>query len=383
VNLLRDNPAFRALCMSRAVSCIGDGITTTTLVLLAAGQDGPTGVSLLLLANALPRFAGPLAGMVVDRIQTRRLIICCDLASALVIGSIAVTVPPLPMLLALVFAAGALSTLRSPAGRSLIPVLVSPADRGPANAVFGLGRTFQLVIGPGVAGLLVPVGVRAALAVDVATFVIAVLLLWRFPIIRPARTSAAITGVRSGPARVLILTMFALTVFATVDNVALVFLIGSQPTAYGFAASAFGIGMTLTSLACTRLIRGRSPIVVLTVAITVTSAGLIFTGLAPTLAVVVLAQLIAGAGNSGENIGFDTAIQNAVPRPLLGRVFGALSTAAQLGSSVAYLAGGLLLDTIGPRTTFVVAGVGTLVVLLALRWKWACPACEAGGHGHL
>jgi MFS family permease len=382
--LLLDNPGFRALFVSRAVSCAGDGITTAALVLLAAAQFGPTGVSLLLVANALPRFAGPFAGALVDRVQTRRLLIWCDLASALAIGLIALTAPPLPALLALIVVAAALSTLRGPAGRSLIPVLVSPADRGPANALFGLGRALQLAVGPGIAGLLSlgPGGVRTAFAVDVATFVLAVALIARLPAFQPVRDPAAITGIwaeavagmrhvaTNRPIRVLILAMFALVVFATVDNVALVFLTADQlaagSTGYGLAASAFGIGMTLTSLACTRLARGRSPLALLAVAIAATGVGMIFTGLAPTLAVVLVAQLMAGAGNAGENIGFDTAIQNAVPRPLLGRVFGTLSTAAQLGSSVAYVAGGLLLNLVGPRVTFVLAGAGTLVVLLSL-----------------
>jgi MFS family permease len=382
--LLRDNPAFRALCASRAVSCVGDGITTTALVLLAAGHYGPTGVSLLLVANTMPRFGGPLAGVFVDRVQTRRLIIWCDLASALIIGAIALTVPPLPALLALVVVAGALSTLRGPAGRSLIPVLIGTADRGPANALFGLGRTLQLALGPAVGGLLAlgPGGVRTALAVDVATFVIAVVLLARLPAFQPVRDPAAISGVwaeavagmrhvaANRPVRILILTMFTLVVFATVDNVALVFLTSDQlsagPAGYGVAASAFGIGMTLTSLACTRFTRGHSPIALLAIAIAATGVGMILVGLAPTLVVVVVAQLIAGAGNAGENVGFDTAIQNAVPRPLLGRVFGTLSTAAQLGSSIAYVAGDLLLNTVGPRVTFFLAGIGTLTILLAL-----------------
>ncbi|EWM13800.1 major facilitator superfamily transporter [Kutzneria sp. 744] len=394
--LLRDNPGFRALCVSRAVSCVGDGITTAALVLLAAAQHGPTGVSLLLVANALPRFGGPLAGVFVDRVPTRRLITCCDLASAAVIGLIALTVPPLPLLLGLIVVAGALSTLRGPAGRSLVPVLVSPTDRGPANALFGLGRTLQLAAGPAVGGLLSigPGGVRTALAVDVATFVIAAVLLARLPAFQPVRDPSVITGVwaeavagirhvaTNRPVRILILTMFALVVFATVDNVALVFLTGYQlsagPAGYGLAASAFGIGMTLTSLACTRLARGRSPVALLAVAIAATGVGMILAGLAPTLVVVVVAQLIAGAGNSGENIGFDTAVQNAVPRPLLGRVFGTLSTAAQLGSGVAYVAGDLLLDVAGPRVTFVLAGAGTLLVLL-----WLAPALRTGPVGAL
>ncbi|MFL6141472.1 MAG: MFS transporter [Labedaea sp.] len=382
--LLRGNPSFRALLAARAISFVGDGITVTALVLLAAKQHGPTGVAVLLLANALPRLGGPLAGVLVDRVAPRRLMISCELVSALVIGVIAVALPPLPLLAALVMAAAVLATILSPAGRSVVPVLVDPVDRAPANSLFGLTRTLQVAVGPGLAGLLAagPGGVRTALVVDAATFVVAALLLLRIPALAPARDPAAVTGVWAEGAagvryvathrqvRVLVLTLFLIVAFAGVDNVALVFLTGEElaagPAGYGLAASAFGVGMLLTSAACARLTRGYSPMALLVVAVGVSGVGNVLTGLAPVLAVVVAAQLIAGAGNAMENIANDTLVQNLVPRALLGRVFGTLGTAAQLGAAVAYLAGALLVELIGARVTFILAGVGTLAILFIL-----------------
>ncbi|MFJ6662869.1 MFS transporter [Streptomyces sp. NPDC091383] len=382
--LLRGNPALRSLCASRAVSFVGDGITATVLVVLAARQDGPLGVSLLLLANALPRLAGPLAGVLADRVPTRRLMTRCELASGLVIGLIAVTLPPLPVLVPLVVLAGALATIRNPAGRSLVPLLVEPADRAPANALFGLARTLQLAVGPGLGGLLAagPGGIHTALAVDAATFAVSALLLTGLPALEPARAPAAVTGVWAEATEglryvaadrrvgTLILTLFVIVALAGVDNVALVFLTRDQlaggPAGYGLAASAFGSGMLLASAACTRLARGRSPVALLVVAIAASGVGTLLTGLAPALAVVLAAQLLAGSGNAGENIGYDTVIQGIVPRPMLGRVFGTLGTAAQLGASFAYLAGGLSVGLLGARTTFALAGTGTLAVLLVL-----------------
>ncbi|MFI1890175.1 MFS transporter [Streptomyces jumonjinensis] len=382
--LLRENPAFRALWASRAVSFVGDGITTTVLVVLAARQDGPVGVSLLLLANALPRLAGPLVGVLADRIPARRLMMRCELASMLVIALIAATLPPLPVLVPLVVLAGALATIRNPAGRSLVPVLVDAPDRVPANALFGLARTLQLAVGPGLGGLLAagPGGVHTALAVDAATFAVSALLLTGLPVLEPARDPAAVTGVWAEAAsglryvaadrqvRTLVLTLFVIVAFAGVDSVALVFLAGDQlaggPAGYGLAASAFGVGMLLAALACTRLARGGSPVALLVIAIAASGAGTMLTGLAPALAIALAAQLLAGAGNAGENIGYDTAVQNIVPRPMLGRVFGALGTAAQLGAGFAYLAGGLSVSLVGARATLVLAGAGTLAVLLVL-----------------
>jgi MFS family permease len=382
--LLRDNQALRALVASRAVSFVGDGITTTALVLLVAPRDGAAGVSVLLLANALPRLAGPLAGVLADRLQTRRLMRRCDLASALVVGLLALTLPPLPLLVPLVAIAGLLSTIRNPAGRSLVPVLVGPVDRGPANALMGLGRTLTLTVGPAVGGLLfaAPGGAHTALAVDAATYVVSALLLAGLPAITPARDPATADGVIAAAVeglryvathryiRVLVLSLFLLVAFADVDNVALVFLTGDElhvgPLGYGMASSAFGVGMLLAGLACTRLARGRSTDALLIGAVAATGAGTLVNGLAPSLAIVVAAQLVAGAGNAVENISYDTAIQALVPHRLLGRVFGTIGTAAQLGAAFAYVAGSLSVELLGARATFVLAGLATFAVLLLL-----------------
>jgi MFS family permease len=132
-------------------------------------------------------------------------------------------------------------------------------------------------------------------------------------------------------------TLFVLVAFAAVDNVALVFLTGDQlgagPAGYGVAASAFGAGMLVASVACARLTRGRSPVMLLLLAIAATGVGTLVTGFAPALSVVVAARPVAGAGNAVENIGLDTLVQDPVPRPLLGRVFGIVGTAAQLGAA--------------------------------------------------
>jgi MFS family permease len=68
-----------------------------------------------------------------------------------------------------------------------------------------------------------------------------------------------------------------------------------------------------------------------------------------------------------ENIAADTLIQRAVPPQMLGRVFGLVSTAGFGGSTLAYAAGGPLLDLTSPRAVFVIAGTGILAVT-AFLW---------------
>ncbi len=56
-----------------------------------------------------------------------------------------------------------------------------------------------------------------------------------------------------------------------------------------------------------------------------------------------------------------------MPREMLGRVFGLVSTAAVGGSTLAYAAGGPLLDLTSARAVFLLAGTGILVVT-AFLW---------------
>ena len=124
---------------------------------------------------------------------------------------------------------------------------------------------------------------------------------------------------------------------------------------------------------------GRSPTALVLLGITATGAGILLTGPAPALAVVA-AQPVAGAGNAVETIGFDTLVQDLVPRPLLGRVFGIVGTAAQVGAAMAYAAGGLLVDVLGARATFVAAGTATLVVAFVIGARPGRPP-QAGPAG--
>ncbi|MGZ8651570.1 MAG: MFS transporter, partial [Actinomycetota bacterium] len=72
--------------------------------------------------------------------------------------------------------------------------------------------------------------------------------------------------------------------------------------------------------------------------------GTLLAGLAPLIWLAAMTQTIGGAGNGADNVASDTLIQRSVPRDMLGRVFGVTSTAAFVGSGIAYAAGGPLLD---------------------------------------
>jgi MFS family permease len=176
---------------------------------------------------------------------------------------------------------------------------------------------------------------------------------------------------RTRVVRTFVIVLFLGVAFAAVDNVALVFLVretlGGDPVAFGLVSAAFGIGMIAASVGLS--IRGASVAMttLLVVSWLASGAGTVATGLAPLIAVVAVSQAVSGFGNGLQNVAADTLIQRAVPREMLGRVFGLVSTAAFGGSTLAYAAGGPLLDLTSPRAVFIIAGSGILIVT-GLLW---------------
>ncbi len=376
-NVMLRNPVFRRLWTARAISFIGDGIAITALVLHVGSTNGTgTAVGALLLAQALPHLAGPMAGVIADRTDQRRLMIACNVGNTVVFAVAAWLLPGLLGLIVLVATSSILDTIFGPAGRSAIPALVDEDDLLPANAWLGTALNMQVAIGPLLGGLFVAtLGIRGALVADAASFLLSAALLLRVPPLPPHRAGSERTSFladtwaglayvrRHAVARAVVITLFLGVAFAGIDNVALVFLsrevLGAGAIGFGVVAAAFGIGMLAASIALSGG-RSRSPRALFLGGWLLTAAGTLLTGLAPAVWLAVTAQAIGGAGNGADNVASDTLVQRSVPRAMLGRVFGATSMAAYVGAGIAYAAGGPLLDATSPRFVFLVAGVGVL-----------------------
>jgi MFS family permease len=381
-NLLRLSPTFRRLWLARTFSNVGDGVAFVALVLLVHNRD-KTGLAVgsLLLVQAIPRFFGPVAGTVADRVEQRALMIGCDLTNAALFGAIALWTPSLPILLVLAGASSCVDTLFSPAGRSALPALVPRDDLLQANAWLATSFNLQLALGPMIGGAIVlALGTSGALAANTATFLISAVLLSRLPPLRSVDENqrgfiaTGTEGLRyawqTPVVRVVILALFFAVTFAAMDNVALVFLVqdtlGGGPLAFGLLSAAYGVGMVAASAGLSLRTLRISAGMIFLLGWFFSGIGILLAGIAPVLIVVGIGQVVAGWGNGAENVGVETLIQRIVPRPLLGRTFGVASTAAFGGSTLAYAVSGFLLDVTSPRAVFVIGGSGVLAVTLFL-----------------
>lgn len=379
-HVLRTNGAFQRLWTARTISFLGDSMSLVALMLYVlenVGQALAVAV-LLLVGDFAPALLGPLTGAISDRFDLRKVMVVSELAQGALVLVIALWLPSLPLLLALVALRAIAGQVFQPASRAMVPAIVEDRDLPQANAAIGFGTNGGETIGPLVAAALLPLlGIRGVLLVDAATFLVSAALLVFMPSVRPApeeRTTLlrdARDGlkyiVKSPLLRAIGLGYFAIVAFNGIDDVALAFLatetLGSGQSSVGILLSAVGIGL----LAGYALLNKppRSMAVLLIAGFAISSAGNLLTGLAWAVAAAFTVQLVRGLGIAAMDVAANTLIQRAVPTALLGRIFGTLYGAIGVAAALSYLAGGVLLDLTDARVTFFVAGAGGL---LATAW---------------
>ncbi|MEP6561020.1 MAG: MFS transporter [Nakamurella sp.] len=402
--LLRFNRPLRRLVLSRAISLVGSAMGLVALLLHLASSAGVAAVVLLLLAgDLLPGILAPLTGVAADRFERRRLMIACELGQAVATAIIAIWLPPVLVLLALFACRSVLGQIFQAASRTAVTSLVTDEQLPAANAAVGFGEHGIAVLGPLIAALLVPIaGIPGVLLLDAGTFLLSALLILGLPPVAVETDSAAedsafrdvLHGLRGGWAgrevRIVIISFTVVVLFNAIDDVALVFLGGdsldatSSGTSLLYAGSAAGL---LVGFAVLGRASALAPSAVLLVAgYLISSLGNLVTGLAWSVPAAIGLQLIRGIGIAAQDVAATTMIQRSVPRAVQGRVFATFYGGLGIAAGISYLAGGLLLQLVGPRLTFVVAGVGgvlaavvTAFLLPAAAYRRTVPPPPVGG----
>jgi MFS family permease len=160
--LLRENADFRRLWTGQVVSEIGDwfnniAVLALTIQLAGRGREGQA-VALYAIARHLPLFIfGPLAGVVVDRVDRRRVMIAADLARAvLALGFLLANMTgKLPVIYFVGAALFAVSSFFNAAKRASIPNLVQGTNALlSANSLSASTTAATIAVGSALGGLL-------------------------------------------------------------------------------------------------------------------------------------------------------------------------------------------------------------------------------------
>jgi MFS family permease len=368
----------------RGVSLAGDLLAATALALaMQSAGAGGLAVSALLIAAVLPLVVlAPLAGRLVDRVDSRTLLVAVGSAQAVICAALAYVERPAVMV-ALVALLSCGLAVTQPTLAALMPAMVHRDDLPRAAAITQTATSAGVLAAPALAGFLVgQFGVRVPVLLDAVSYlaVVAAGLLLRTrrggaPV--PTDTIATTPEPRRGLNDPLLRAMtFAFAgVIAGVGaiNVIAVFFIretlGASTTAFGLVEAAWAAGMLagtwLFSRAVAKVRDDGAAVRGLLAMLGLTSAVILAAAAVPGVLWLLPLWLAGGALNGGENVFTNVVIGRRVAPEVRGRAFAAFVGTVQGASMLGYFAGGLLLEWAGPRVLVALAGLaGVLMVAL-------------------
>ncbi|MFI6440131.1 MFS transporter [Streptomyces sp. NPDC050759] len=383
---------FRLLWIGETASGLGNGITTVALPLVAvlALQASALQVGLLAAAVWLPwLLLGLPAGAWVDRLPRRRIMIVCNLVSAVMYISVPIAgwleQLTITHLFLTALACGTSAVFINTACHAYVPTVLSRENLADGNAKLQVSEAGTRVLGRSVAGVVAQVlGATAGLLLDALTFLLSTVCLLgiRTSEDRPADHKDAaknlVGEIAEGlrflghdpylrPIVIYGATLnFLLMGYQAVQVIFLVRTIGVSTGTVGLLVMCASLGGTLGAVIATHLCHrwGTARAMVLTQALacpfalllplTTSRAGLLLFG---------TGAFFLGVGIAVGNVVVGTFRQSYCPAHLLGRVSSAAMATNQGTIAIGSALGGVLGSVVGIRPTMWV-----MTVPLAFTW---------------
>ncbi|MBM3763510.1 MAG: MFS transporter [Acidobacteria bacterium] len=396
--LLRRNHNYRLLWSGQLISEIGDHFNNIAVFSMAIKQEhGGLLVGGVLIARALPMLvAGPLAGVVLDRLDRRKVMIASDLIRALIALGFIFTIGQSSNTLLFVFSA--LLMFASPfftSGRNaILPVVAKGEELIPANALTQTTAWATTGIGAFLGGASVAVfGYEGAFLINALSFVLSAACLALFrsapgEFLPPAENAHRefhphrefMDGLRYLRGEPLLLAIALLGVgWATGGGAAQILfsvfgekVFGRGPAGIGIVWGAAGFGLVVGGVLANWLNKRLSfEGYKRTVAVAYLAHGALYVAFALehnfALALVFIG-LSRAAGATSSVVNYAKVLRYADDQ-YRGRVFATMETMTWSTMMISLFAAGIATESVDPRTIAAVAGCfsGTT----GLVWAWA------------
>jgi MFS family permease len=388
IQLLR-SPNFGSLWLAQVASRFGDPITLIALTYVSYVRTHSALITALAVVMAtIPNaLFGVFGGVIADAAGHRRVMITCDLARVVLIGSVPIALGmdlPLFVPYALVFTAAVCGAIFNPARLAIVPRVVGPHDLPAANAlIYSSDRGIE-VLGALAAGVLVASIGEHAFYVDALTFLISAAFLLRVqvddkrrPLLVQALGYEALGGLRFLWRHSV---MRANTMFSLVSQLSLPVVSSLAPSLifqrfagghaelgasqFGMAEGAIAVGAVAGGLLVAPRLMGvmKGRLVLLGFG----TYGVVLMALAvvPTFEIALLLFALGGVANVLFYVNNVTISQELTPPDLRARVFGTRIALLSLSWLPVIVVSGALADAVGVPLLIMVAGVVTLASAL-------------------
>jgi MFS family permease len=373
----------RLLAGAVGLSALGDFLGFIPLALHVQEHTG-SGIAVagLFIALWAPSvLLGGAAGLLADRVESRRLLRDVSLAQAAIAALLAFAFGGLAATLALTALLGIGVAVAQPAEFALAPATAGPDGVAKVNSRIEAARYLGFAVGPVLGGLLAAAGgTRIALLVNAASFLAVALAAQAVRARRePHPSDRASERARDGVAFLardpvlapVVMAALVSLLFMTASATAEVFfakdVLQAGDAGYGTLMTLWTIGMVVGSTFVAARIPAARYATAALVAIAVQGAGLALPTLWLVLPFALAAYLVGGVGHGAKNVVVRTLIHTRVPDELRGRAWAAYSAGRNGAEMVALVGGGLLVAAVGARWTLLAAGaVPVLAAAVAL-----------------
>ncbi|MGE5580812.1 MAG: MFS transporter [Bacillota bacterium] len=374
--------------VGQTISMIGDQFGAMALSILILQRTGSaTAMSVNVILNMVPMLLiGPVAGLVLDRVNRKRVLVTADVCRGLLTLGLGWLIYAGRFTILHAYGWGVIvSVFRAfydPGTMAIVPALVPPDRLQRANALQVSGRNVAMIAGPALAGVAVAeFGPWFALVANAVSFGVSALLISyarprfeerRIPAGRPklSELKEGFGFFRSLP---LASVLLGLTIMVNACsqpsgiamNVHILKTLGGDPT---FLGSLFSVSAAASLISSSIIAtRKRWPHLGRMAAIAVAGLGLsyILSGFAPWLWLIPVSMGISGAMGPLMQIPINTLYQDITPPDMRGRVFALRTALSRILSPVSFALAGVLLDTLGSRIVLALLGVILCIAALA------------------
>jgi MFS family permease len=372
---MRGNRDLKLLAAGVAVSEFGNALSLLVLVFWATPISSLL-VAAVLAAELLPYVLGaPLAGVLIDRLPNRRLLIAALLCEGAALAAIAPLMGQPAFVVALVFVFGCGRAVAQPCVSALVPHIAGEENSTRAYALIGTTRSVGNIAGVTGGALLAGIfGHPAAMLFDGATFLFyAAMVAFVRAERRPtgehdARPSAlaGIQHVRRDPvlfAAIVGLACFvgAVVVINVADPAFVRYVLHGDEFLLGAMQACWLVGIIVGNRLAARLTT--VPQIAYALAITGITTGIavLIPAVFPYVAAAGIGWLIGGISNGVDNVGMNAIVRLRTPEEMRGRVFAAVASMVTGANLIGTASAGLLLLVMGPRAVFALGGTGALL----------------------
>jgi MFS family permease len=375
-------PGMRTIYLAHTVSMVGTIAAQVALSILVFERTGSPLLSALVLVCSFVPYAlgGIVLSSIADRFPARRVLVVCDLLSALCIGLMLIPDLPVGALLGLLLLTGIIAPIfagaRAASLAHLLPTDVFPIGRSLLRAISQLTVLTGFALG---AIAVAAIGPTWLLALDVATFAASALLIGvGTPYTPPGQrqrdtVSDSLTGLRylfaTKRLRTLILLTWVAPAFSSVpDGLAVAYTAqaGTAAATAGALFTGYAAGTVLGELVVARFPPStrRRLVVPLLIASQIPAIAFLVT---PSIAVAANLLAISGAGYAF-NQAIDPMILATVDPAYRGRLFTVQTSGLMAIQGLSIALAGLIGTFVKPNLTIAFSGIlGTTITLLIAR----------------